>query len=159
MNPLQQIADNLAALNSDAPEVADAVIKLTNMAGGEPVAWVNGGFFDLGEHGDSPDGLIGDDGVIEIKSVIAPVHYATLRRGSFDPAYRWQLVSHLDCTGRQWVDFASFCSDFPEGQQLIVHRLTRSDCAEEIMRLRARRAEFLALIHEITNHIQQKEAA
>lgn len=32
MNPLQQIADNLAALNSDAPEVADAVIKLTNMA-------------------------------------------------------------------------------------------------------------------------------
>lgn len=119
----------------------------------------NGGFFDLGEHGDSPDGLIGDDGAIEIKAVIAPVHYATLRRGSFDPAYRWQLVSHLDCTGRQWVDFASFCSDFPEGQQLIVHRLTRSDCAEEIMRLRARRAEFLALIHEITNHIQQKEAA
>lgn len=32
MNPLQQIADNLAALNSDAPERADAVIKQTNMA-------------------------------------------------------------------------------------------------------------------------------
>lgn len=39
MNPLQQIADNLAALNSDAPERADAVIKLTNMAKAEPVAW------------------------------------------------------------------------------------------------------------------------
>ena len=46
---------------------------------------------------------MGRDGVIEIKSVIASTHYATLRRNSFDPAYRWQLVSHLDCTGRAWV--------------------------------------------------------
>lgn len=118
----------------------------------------NGGFFDHGDHGDSPDGLIGDDGVIEIKSVIAPVHYATLRRGSFDPAYRWQLVSHLDCTGRQWVDFASYCSDFPEGKQLIVHRLHRSECADEIMRLRNRRAAFIALVNETMASIQQLAA-
>ena len=39
----------------------------------------NGGFFDCGDYGDSPDGLPGD-GVIEIKSVIAPIHYATLQR-------------------------------------------------------------------------------
>ncbi|PAV06459.1 YqaJ-like viral recombinase, partial [Arsenophonus sp. ENCA] len=38
----------------------------------------NGGFFDLGDYGDSPDGLVGSDGVIEIKSVTAPVHFATL---------------------------------------------------------------------------------
>ena len=70
----------------------------------------NGGFFDHGLYGDSPDGLVGDDGVIEIKSVIAPVHYATLKRGSFDQAYTWQLIGHLDCCGRSWVDFVSYCA-------------------------------------------------
>lgn len=114
----------------------------------------NGGFFDCGDYGDSPDGLVKDDGVIEIKSVIAPTHYATLQRGSFDPSYRWQLVGHLDCTGRNWVDFISYCSDFPEGKQLIVHRLHREDCLEEITRLHARRTEFLALVRETLKNIK-----
>lgn len=102
----------------------------------------NGGFFDCGDYGDSPDGLVGDDGIIEIKSVIASTHFATLQRGSFDPAYRWQLVGHLYCTGRQWVDFISFCSDFPDGRQLFVSRIDKSDCAEEVERLKLRIAEF-----------------
>jgi hypothetical protein len=114
----------------------------------------NGGFFDHGTHGDSPDGLIGDDGVIEVKSVIAPTHYATLRRGNFDPSYRWQLVGHLDCTGRDWVDFISYCSDFPIDNQLLVHRIYRAECEDEIMRLRARRDEFLVLVNEILNTIK-----
>lgn len=118
----------------------------------------NGGFFDCGDYGDSPDGLIGEDGVIEIKSVIAPTHYATLRRGSFDPSYRWQLVGHLDCTGRDWVDFVSYCSDFPEGKQLIVNRLTRAECAVELARLHERRAEFLKLVDGITQSILEKAA-
>ena len=118
----------------------------------------NGGFFDCGDYGDSPDGLIGTDGVLEIKCVVAKVHYATLRRGSFDPAYRWQLVGHLDCTGRQWVDFASYCADFPESEQLIVYRVTRDECAAELERLRERRAEFLALVGEITNTLSRKAA-
>lgn len=106
----------------------------------------NGGFFDCGDHGDSPDGLIQHDGVIEIKSVTAAVHYATLKRGSFDPAYRWQLVGHLDCTGRDWVDFVSYCSEFPEASQLIVYRSTRADFKEELKRLQDRRAKFLELV-------------
>jgi hypothetical protein len=119
----------------------------------------NGGFFDCGEYGDSPDGLIGDDGVIEIKSVIAPTHYATLRRGSFDPAYKWQLVGHLDCTGRAYVDFCSYCADFPADSQLIVHRLHRDAVADEIERLRKRRAEFLELVREIHETITTRKAA
>lgn len=110
----------------------------------------NGGFFDCGNFGDSPDGLVGDDGVVEIKSVVAKTHYATIRRGSFDPSYRWQLVGHLNCTGRAWVDFVSFCSDFPEYQRLVVHRLYREECEDELFRLINRRQEFLALVDEIT---------
>lgn len=112
----------------------------------EFVTVTNGGFFDCGDHGDSPDGLIGTDGVLEIKCVTAAVHYATLKRGSFDPAYRWQLVSHLDCTGRDWVDFVSFCSEFPEASQLIVYRSTRDDFKEELVKLAERRAKFLELV-------------
>lgn len=112
----------------------------------EFVTVTNGGFFDCGDHGDSPDGLLGTDGVLEIKCVTAAVHYANLKRGSFDPAYRWQLVSHLDCTGRDWVDFVSFCSEFPEASQLIVYRSTRDDFKEELLRLAERRAKFLELV-------------
>lgn len=119
----------------------------------------NGGFFDCGEWGDSPDGLVGSAGVIEIKSVIASTHYETMRRGDFDPAYRWQLVGHLDCTGRDWVDFVSYCSDFPRDSQLLVFRLNRSDCAEELSRLHTRRAEFLTMVREIEQDIREKAFA
>lgn len=117
------------------------------------VSVTNGGFFDCGEYGDSPDGLIGSDGVIEIKSVTAATHYATLRRGSFDPAYRWQLVGHLDCTGRDYVDFVSYCSEFPEASRLIVYRSDRDDFAEEIKRLQDRREAFLELVEQIMQTI------
>lgn len=103
----------------------------------------NGGFFDWGMYGDSPDGLVGDEGGIEIKSVIASTHWDNVRRGTFDPAYRWQLVGHLDCTGRAWFDFNSFCADFPEGNQLYTYRIHRADVSEEIERLRARRELFI----------------
>lgn len=115
----------------------------------------NGGFFDHFHYGDSPDGLVGRDGGIEIKSVIAPTHYATMIRGSFDPAYRWQLVGHLDCTGREWFDFVSYCSEFPSDKQLIVYRLYRDDCKDEIARLQERREQFLWLIEKTIETIQK----
>lgn len=114
----------------------------------------NGGFFDCGQYGDSPDGLVGKHGVLEIKSVTAAVHWATVERGSFDPAYRWQLVGHLDCSGREWVDFASYCSDFPEDGQLVVYRQDRDDFKEELLQLAERRAEFLELVNTLTNSIE-----
>lgn len=112
-------------------------------------AVTNGGFFCWGNHGDSPDGLIGSPGVLEIKSVIDKVHFANIKRGKFDPAYYWQLIGHLDCTGRDWVDFASYCADFPEDSQLFIDRLNREDYAEDIRALRERRAELLSLVAQI----------
>ena len=114
----------------------------------------NGGFFDWGDYGDSPDGLVDDDGVIEIKSVIASTHYATLKRNSFDPSYKWQIVGHLDCTGRDWVDFISYCSDFPEHRQLIVYRLNRADYIKEIDMLTNRRKEFIELVKNTVKEVE-----
>ena len=114
----------------------------------------NGGFFCWGDYGDSPDGLVNGNGVIEIKSVIAPTHYETLKRGTYDPTYKWQLIGHLDCTQRDWVDFASYCSDFPDNQQLIVYRIEKDSVQNEINSLRQRRADFLGLVSEITTQLQ-----
>ena len=106
----------------------------------------NGGFFDWGMYGDSPDGVVEPKGCIEIKSVTAPVHYATLLRGRHDPAYHWQCIGHLDCTGSDWCDFISYCSDFPADKQLLIYRLKRADHLESIHRLRTRRAEMIELV-------------
>ena len=46
------------------------------------------------------------------------------------------------------TDFASYCGDFPEGKQLIVHRLIRDECADELARLHDRREKFLALVND-----------
>ena len=114
----------------------------------------NGGFFYTDRFGDSPDGLVGDAGVIEIKSVIPSTHYETLCRGSFDPAYKWQLIGHLYCTGRNWVDFVSYCDDFIESKKLLIYRLERNDYIGEMKRLHERKTQFIKLIDEITLKIR-----
>jgi hypothetical protein len=119
----------------------------------------NGGFFCCGQYGDSPDSLVEKDGLLEIKSVIAPVHYDNIRRGSYDPAYKWQLVGHLDCSGRSWVDYASYCSDFPEESRLFIHRLHREECEDELRMLNERRADFLLLVVATMNNINMKAVA
>jgi hypothetical protein len=116
----------------------------------------NGGFFCWGAYGDSPDGLVDNDGVVEIKSVIASVQYATLERGAPDPAYKWQLIGHLDCTNRQWVDYISFCADFPDDNQNIVYRIQRADVLEELEMLKTRRIEFLDLVKKTKTNIIDK---
>ncbi len=114
----------------------------------------NGGFFDCGEYGDSPDGLVGDDGAIEIKSVGLKTHVATFKRDDYDPAYKWQLIGHLDCTGREWVDFVSYCPDFPDHKQLLVHRLYREDYGQEIAMLRERREQFLDMVRAFQHSLE-----
>lgn len=106
----------------------------------------DGGFFDGGFYGDSPDGLVSINGTVEIKSVIDTVHYATLKRGSYDPTYHWQIVGHLDCTNRDWCDFISYCADFPVGKQILVYRVNRIDVEKDIEILRNKRIEFNNLV-------------
>ncbi|MBS0200486.1 MAG: YqaJ viral recombinase family protein [Proteobacteria bacterium] len=118
----------------------------------------NGGFFDFGDYGDSPDGRVSDDGLIEIKSVIASTHAETLKRGGFDPAYRWQIAGHFD-SGCAWVDFVSYCADYPEWAQLAVYRVWRKDMEQEIAQLHERRAEFIELIRAKETEINQRKAA
>jgi hypothetical protein len=120
---------------------------------------LNGGFYDCGEYGDSPDGRVGKSGLLEIKSVIASTHYANILRGNYDPAYKWQLVGHIDCSGLAWVDFASFCSDFPRESQLCVYRLHREECEDELKMLKERREQFLELVKKTMSNIVERVKA
>ena len=108
----------------------------------------NGGFFESDFVGMSPDGLIDDDGVIEIKSVIPSVHYANIKRGSVDPAYKWQCIGNLKFCGRDWLDFISFCADFPVDKQLFVHRIRKKDLVSEFDMIDNRIDQFKILVDE-----------
>ncbi len=71
--------------------------------------------------GASPDGLIGDDGGIEIKCPGAAAHLDYVR-GETPSDYRLQIAHSLWLTGRAWWDFASYNPDFPEPLRLVVRR-------------------------------------
>jgi len=113
----------------------------------------SGGFFDCGDTGCSPDGLVGDDGLIEIKSVLGHVHYATMMRNAVDPAYKWQVYFNLMETDREWIDFVSFCADFPRDKKLFIVRVNRKNSSEQFDMLYQRKYEFFKLVEQIKNNI------
>jgi hypothetical protein len=106
----------------------------------------NGGFYDCGRVGFSPDGRVNNDGLIEIKSVIIPAHISTIKRNKVDPSYKWQNNFNLAYSDRKWIDFVSYCYDFPEQTRLFVHRTTRDDITEEIKMMDNRINEFFDLV-------------
>lgn len=80
--------------------------------------------------GVSPDGLLGSDGLIEIKCPASQAkHLAALRDGSHATEYRWQIQGQLWVTGRQWCDAVSYDPRFPEGLQLAIRRVERDEKA------------------------------
>ena len=80
------------------------------------------GFLELDEFiGVSPDGLIGDEGLVEIKCPMAHTHLKYLTsKGKAWRAYKWQIQGGLYVGSREWCDFASFCPSFPPASQLYV---------------------------------------
>lgn len=115
----------------------------------------NGGFFDSEDiEGVSPDGLVDDDGAIEIKSVIATTHFNVIKRNSYDTKYKWQLFYNLKVTGREWIDFVSYCSEFPEGRRLFTSRIYACDAGKEFEKIDIRVAQFKELMRETKNIIR-----
>lgn len=113
----------------------------------------NGGFFQTDTEGCSPDGLVGDDGVIEIKSAIPHIHYDRVRRQEVDSAYKWQCINTLRVTERAWLDFISYCPDYPEGKQLFIHRIQASYLGEDFRTISRRVMEFNVLVDQCTDLI------
>ena len=91
--------------------------------------------------GASPDGLVGDDGLIEIKCPNTATHIDTLLSEKVPSKYNTQMQWQMVCTGRKWCDFVSFDPRMPEGLQLFIQRVDFD--AEYVKMLEAEITEFL----------------
>ena len=109
----------------------------------------NGGFCEHETYnaGGSPDGLITIfNGGIEIKSVIDYTQRNTIKRNSFDPSYRWQLLGNMWLCDLEWIDFISYGYSYTEGKKLFTHRLKREDHLEDLEKIEPRLEMFLQQI-------------
>lgn len=74
--------------------------------------------------GASPDGLVGDDGLLEIKCPTTATHIENLLNEEVKEQYRLQMLWQLACTRRKWCDFVSFDPRLPDDMQLFIKRVT-----------------------------------
>lgn len=103
--------------------------------------------------GYSPDGGINfserlkrHEGVIEIKARNYAAHYKNVERQSYEPASKWQCLGALRYGKFDWLDFISYCPDFPVDGQLYVYRMLPADFSEEFKMIDQRVSQFLELI-------------
>ena len=103
------------------------------------------------EHfGCSPDGLIGDDGLIEIKCPNTAQHVEFLRTGKPDGKYIKQMMAQMSCTGRKWCDFVSYDDRMPEPLQYKRVRVERDDNLILIME-----TEIVAFLGELDRLVEE----
>lgn len=133
------------------PQARDAYERFT----GQLVAPV--GFLASVEHlaGCSPDGKIGDRGLVELKCPKSSTHLRYLRTGGVPSEHVAQLRHNLWVTGADWIDFVSYDDRFPDPIQLMVVRLSAADAqladyeAQALRFLAEVETEYQALLTEM----------
>jgi putative phage-type endonuclease len=103
--------------------------------------------------GASPDGLIGPDGLLELKCPNTSTHIDTLLGASIPKRYLLQAQWQMACTGRKWCDVASFDPRMPESMKLWIQRV--HFCQEDIGNLEM---EVSAFLGEVTQTVEQLRA-
>lgn len=96
----------------------------------------------IGDAGASPDGLVGPDGLVEIKCPTTATHIETLKGKSAPAKYITQMQWQMACTGRKWCDFVSYDPRLPEAMRFFCVRVERDD--KTIAGLEAEVINFLA---------------
>jgi hypothetical protein len=99
--------------------------------------------------GCSPDGMVGPEGLCQIKCPRTHVHLDYLMAGIVPVEYRGQMLFELACTGRKWNDFCSYEPRLPDHLALFVVRLSRNDAEiaeieQEVIRFQAEVEEIMA---------------
>jgi putative phage-type endonuclease len=101
----------------------------------------------------SPDGLVGEDGLIEIKCPESKQHLRNLISRTPDTKYIMQMQWQMACTGRKFCEFVSYDPRFPEQHQLLIVRVLRdSKLIEDLEKeVRSFRAEVDAIVEKLRN--------
>ena len=114
------------------------------------------GFIDhprITNSGASPDGLVGDDGLVEFKCPATATHLDTLLAGEVPPKYIPQMQWQMACTDRAWCDFMSYDPRLPEHLRMFVKRVERDDAY--IKMLETEVTKFLAELEEKLTQLQE----
>lgn len=104
----------------------------------------------------SPDGLVGEDGLVEIKCPNTAQHIEFLRTGKIDDKYQKQMTAQMLCTGRKWVDFVSYDDRLPSPLDYKCKRfeLDKKAASEMLSEL----ADFLSELDGLEAEMQQLAA-
>ncbi len=114
------------------------------------------GFVDhpsVANSGASPDGLVGDEGLVEFKCPATSTHLDTLLAGEVPSKYISQMQWQMACTGRKWCDFCSYDPRLPEHLRMFVKRVPRDD--EYIKTLETEVTKFLAELDEKLKQLEK----
>jgi exodeoxyribonuclease (lambda-induced) len=116
------------------------------------------GFFadEMGAWGCSPDGLISEDGVLEIKTAVSsPTFFQAAVNGDLSE-YMDQCLGYLWMLDRQWVDLCIWRPDF---QHLAIHRINRADKLAEIAALEKDLLAFASTVRLYESQVRKTLAA
>jgi putative phage-type endonuclease len=75
--------------------------------------------------GASPDGLVNNDGLVEIKCPNSATHWSYIKAGEPPMKYYIQMQAQMACTDRKWCDFVSFDPRMPDRSKLFIKRVMR----------------------------------
>ena len=103
--------------------------------------------------GASPDGLVGNSGLVEIKCPKVATHLAYLIAGVVPAGYKNQMMWQMACTGLDWCDFVSFRPDLPEHLQLFVVRFKRDSA--RILELETAVVAFLDTVDKMLSQLKK----
>jgi putative phage-type endonuclease len=109
----------------DQEPFARAAYEIATSSFVDQVAFVDHPTIEM--FGCSPDGLVGDNGLIEIKCPNTTTHLSYLEADKPPKQYMAQMMAQMSCTGRDWCDFVSFDPRLPSGLQLFITRVERDD--------------------------------
>lgn len=102
----------------------------------------------------SPDGLVGDDGLVEIKCPNSATHIETLLGAEIDGKYVKQMQWQMACTGRAWCDFISFDPRLPAEMQLFIRRVPRDGAM--IVSLQSEVSSFLSEVEDTIKRLKAR---
>ena len=117
------------------------------------------GFIDhptISMAGASPDGLVGEDGMIEIKCPNTATHIDTLLSGEPAKKYVLQMQWQMACTDRQWCDFVSYDPRMPEHLRMFIKRIDRD--ADTIKELCAAVVDADKEVSDLIDSLEQKQS-
>lgn len=106
--------------------------------------------------GCSPDGLVGDCGLVEFKCPDTHTFISYKLSGEIPRAYRLQMIWQIACTGREWVDYAPFDPDLPEQDGWLQMRFTPT--AQEISDIEFEVIKFDAEVEALIKSIIAKRS-